>query len=115
MRLRASFCAVSLFVSATLGCSRAVPGSTIKVAPLQVAATPPGRVLALVSVTKGGSAAEDLGPENFEVRESAVTLDPSLVQLRVQQLGELRGHEAVVLVDGSRPYSEAERAPLGRA
>jgi hypothetical protein len=88
-------------------------GSGVKVEPVAVAATPPGRVVALVAVSDRGAAPEELGPSNFEVREGNVALDASLVALRVQSLGELRGHEAVVLVDGSRAFTEAERAPLG--
>jgi hypothetical protein len=96
------------------GCSMSL-GSGVVVAPLQVKATPPGRVQAVVSVTDRGKAADDLGPENFEVREGDVALDSEQIQLRVQPLGDFRGHEAVVLVDGSRPFTDDEREPLGSA
>jgi hypothetical protein len=68
-----------------------------------------------VSVSDRGSAPEDLSPDNFEVREGDVALDPSAIGLRVQPFGQLLGHEAVVLVDGSRAFADAERAPLGAA
>jgi hypothetical protein len=97
-----------------LGCASSF-GSGVVVQPLQVKATPPGRVLAVLSVTDHGKAPEELGPENFEVREGGVALDAAQIQLSVQSLGELRGHEAVVLVDGSRAFANDERAPLGRA
>lgn len=93
------------------GCAQAF-GSGVRVEPVSVKAAPPGRVLAVVAVSDGGAAAEDLNAENFEVREEDVALDPATVDLRVKQLGELRGHEAVVLVDGSRAFTEAERVPL---
>ena len=97
---------------ATVGCS-GLMGSGVVVEPVSVKTAPPGRVLALVSVSDRGNAPEDLGPDNFEVREGAVPLDRNQVALQVQPLGTLRGHEAVVLVDGSRPFSDAERGPLG--
>jgi len=94
----------------SLGCA-----SGVLVEPVSVKATPPGRVVALVSVSDRGAAPEDLSPDNFEVREGDVALDPSSIQLRVQPFGQLAGHEAVVLVDGSRAFADAERAPLGAA
>jgi len=90
-------------------------GSGVRVEPVSVKTAPPGRVLALVSVSDRGSAPEDLGPDNFEVREGEVALDGRQIGLQVQSLGALRGHEAVVLVDGSRAFTDAERVPLGRA
>lgn len=110
MSLRFSW--LSLLVC--FGCSASL-GSGVAVAPLQLTATPPGRVQALVSVTDGGKAPDELGPENFEVREGDVALDATQIQLRVQPLGDVRGHQAVVLVDGSRPFTDDERAPLGSA
>jgi hypothetical protein len=89
--------------------------SDVRVEPLSVKTAPPGRVLALVSVSDHGSAPDDLGPDNFEVREGEVALDRRQIGLQVQPLGTLRGHEAVVLVDGSRAFTDAERAPLGAA
>lgn len=90
-------------------------GSGVRVEPVSVKTAPPGRVLALVSVSDRGGAPEDLGPQNFEVREGEVALDGRQIGLQVQSLGALRGHEAVVLVDGSHAFTDAERAPLGRA
>jgi hypothetical protein len=101
-----------LLLALATGCG-AVFGSDVKVEPLSVKATPPGRVLALVSVSDRGAAPESLGPENFEVREGDVALDPKAIALKVQPLGDLRGHEAVVLVDGSRAFTDVERGPLG--
>ncbi len=97
-------------VTSALGC-----GSGVRVEPVSVQAAPPGRVMAVVSVSDRGAAPEDLSPENFEVREGDVALDPTQIELRVQSLGEVQGHEAVVLVDGSRAFTDAERAPLGAA
>ena len=97
------FCA-----AASVGC-----GSGVLVEPVSVKAAPPGRVVALVSVSDHGSAPGDLNPDNFEVREGDVALDASEIGLRVQPFGQLAGHEAVVLVDGSRPFTDAERGPLG--
>src|SRR4051794_16125700 len=82
-----------LSAAASLAC-----GSGVQVEPVSVKAAPPGRVVALVSVSDRGSAAEDLSPDNFEVREGDVPLDPSQIGLRVQPFGQLAGHEAVVLV-----------------
>src|SRR5438034_3560321 len=70
-------------------------GSGVQVEPVSVKAVPPGRVVALVSVSDRGSAAEDLSPDNFEVHEGDVALDPSQIGLRVQPFGQLAGHEAV--------------------
>jgi hypothetical protein len=110
-RFRAVACSLALVGAVTsLGC-----GSGVRVEPVSVKATPPGRVLALVSITDHGAAPEDLSRDNFEVREGDVALDPTQIELRVQSLGQLQGHEAVVLVDGSRAFADAERAPLGAA
>jgi len=95
---------------AATGCA-----SGVLVEPVSVQAAPPGRVLALVSVSDRGSAPGELSPDNFEVREGDVALDASTIALRVQPFGQLAGHEAVVLVDGSRAFADAERAPLGAA
>jgi hypothetical protein len=99
-----------LGAAGSLGC-----GSGVQVEPVSVKAVPPGRVVALVSVSDRGSAPEDLSPDNFEVREGDVALDSSQIELRVQPFGQLAGHEAVVLVDGSHAFADAERAPLGAA
>jgi hypothetical protein len=96
------------------GCA-VLRGSDVTMEAVSVKTAPPGHVLALVSVSDGGRAQEELGPEHFEVREGEVALDREQVGLRVQPLGALRGHEAVVLVDGSRPFTDSERAPLGSA
>lgn len=90
-------------------------GSGVQLEPVSVKAAPPGRVVAVVSVSDHGSPAEDLSPDNFEVREGHVALDPAQVGLRVQPFGQLAGHEAVVLVDGSHAFADNERAPLGAA
>jgi hypothetical protein len=103
-------CIVLLGAASSLGCA-----SGVQVEPVTVKAAPPGRVVALVSVSDHGGAPEDLSPDNFEVREEDVTLDPSRIELRVQPFGQLAGHEAVVLVDGSHAFTDAERAPLGAA
>jgi hypothetical protein len=66
-------------------------------------------------VGESAPAPDELGPEHFEVREADLALDPTQIQLRVQPLGELRGHEAVVLVDGSHAFTDEERGPLGAA
>jgi hypothetical protein len=109
MRCDISFaCAILLALSA--GCSAF--SSSVKVEPIALKATPPGRVVALVSVSDDGAAPESLGLENFEVREDDVALDSRSIALKVQSLGAVRGHEAVVLVDGSRAFTDAERAPL---
>ncbi len=102
----------AVLLALATGCSAAF-GSGVKVESLALAAMPPGRVVALVSVSDQGAAPESLGPESFEVREGDVALDPAAIHLEVQPLGELSGHEAVVLVDGSRAFTEAERGPLG--
>jgi hypothetical protein len=96
--------------SSSLGCA-----SSVLVEPVSVKAAPPGRVVALVSVSDRGSAPEDLSPDNFEVREEDVALDAGQIALRVQPFGQLAGHEAVVLVDGSHAFTNDERAPLGAA
>ncbi|HEX2874917.1 MAG TPA: hypothetical protein VHP33_26885 [Polyangiaceae bacterium] len=101
-------CMAWLGTAATVGC-----GSGVLVEPVSVKAAPPGRVVALVSVSDHGSAPGDLSSDNFEVREGDVALDASDIGLRVQPFGQLAGHEAVVLVDGSRPFTDAEREPLG--
>lgn len=103
-----------MLLALVTGCSAAF-GSGVKVEPLAIKATPPGRVLALVSVSDHGAAPESLGPENFEVLEGDVALDPRSIALKVQSLGDLPGHEAVVLVDGSRAFTDAERGPLRSA
>jgi hypothetical protein len=90
-------------------------GSGVQVEPVSVKAVPPGRVLAVVSVVDHGHSPEDLSPANFEVREGAVPLDSAQIGLRVQPLGQVQGHEAVVLVDGSHAFADGERAPLGAA
>lgn len=116
MSLRANCYLASLLCFTAFGC--AAGKSTVAdvvVQPLNVTAKPPGRVQAVVSVTDGGRAPDELGPENFEVREGDVALSSSQVDLRVQSLGTFSGHEAVVLVDGSRAFTEAERGPLGAA
>lgn len=95
---------------ALLGCA-----SSVQVEPVSVKAAPPGRVVALVSVSDRGAAPEDLSPENFEVREEDVALDASQIALQVLPFGRLAGHEAVVLVDGSQAFTDGERAPLGAA
>lgn len=109
--LRSVACSIVLLgAGGTLGCA-----STVQVEPVSVKAAPPGRVVALVSVSDRGAPPEDLSPENFEVREEDVALDASQIALRVQPFGQLAGHEAVVLVDGSLAFTDAERAPLGAA
>lgn len=105
--------ACTTLLALALGCSAL--GSGVKVEPLTIKATPPGRVLALVAVSDRGVAPDSLGPENFEVREGDVALDSRAIALKVQSLGDVRGHEAVVLVDGSRAFTETERQPLGAA
>jgi hypothetical protein len=90
-------------------------GAELVVKPLHVTAKPPGRVQVVVSVLEGGKAPDELGPENFEVREADVPLGSEQVGLRVQSLGTFPGHEALVLVDGSRAFTDAERGPLGDA
>jgi len=99
------------------GAARSGPAvETIHVQPLRVSASPPGRVEAVLSVVgESDPAPDELGPERFEVREADLALDPTQIQLRVQPLGALRGHEAVVLVDGSHAFTDEERAPLGAA
>jgi hypothetical protein len=87
----------------------------VAVGALSVTAKPPGRVQAVLSVTDGGKAPDELGPENFEVREGDVPLSSEQVGLQVQSLGSMTGHEAVVLVDGSRAFTDAERGPLAGA
>jgi hypothetical protein len=109
--LRSTACGLVLLAGAgSWGCA-----SSVQVVPVSVKATPPGRVVALVSVSDRGAAPDDLTPDNFEVREEDVTLDPSRIELRVQPFGKLAGHEAVVLVDGSHAFTDAERGPLGAA
>lgn len=90
-------------------------GSDVAVGALNVTAEPPGRVRVILSVTDGGKAPDELGPENFEVREGDVPLSSEQVGLHVQSLGSMTGHEAVVLVDGSRAFTDAERGPLAGA
>jgi hypothetical protein len=111
MRCDLSFVCTTLLALA-VGCGGTL-GSGVKVEPLAVKATPPGRVVALLSVSDRGAAPDQLGPQNFEVREGDVALDAAQIALKVQPLGDLRGHEAVVLVDGSRAFTDAERGPLG--
>ncbi len=111
MRCDISFLCTTLLALAT-GCGTLL-SSGVQVEPLAVRAEPPGRVVALVAVSDRGEAAADLKPSNFEVREGNVALDSSQIALKVQSLGDVRGHEALVLVDGSRAFTEAERAPLG--
>lgn len=106
-----SWFAVATLWALTTGCG-ATFGSSVEVEPLVLKATPPGRVLAVVAVTDDGRPPEALGPENFEVREGDVALDSRAIGLEVHSLGDLRGHEAVVLVDGSRAFTDAERSPL---
>src|SRR5690349_4622119 len=55
---------VLVCAAASVGC-----GSGVLVEPVSVKAAPPGRVVALVSVSDHGSAPGDLNPDNFEVRE----------------------------------------------
>lgn len=117
MSLRALLGLATVLCGLCTGCAVSAgraPGA-LALAPLKVEAKPPGRVRAIVSVTEGGRAPDELGPENFEVREEDVSLDSEQVGLRVQSLGSLRGHQAVVLVDGSRAFTQAERGPLGEA
>ena len=114
------YCVIAWLGLSSVACSAAFRSSNaaepVSVVPLRVSAAPPGRVTALVTVADPDPAPpEDLGPESFEVREADLPLDPAQIQLRVQQLGELRGHEAVVLVDGSHAFTDEERGPLGAA
>ena len=121
MAMKSRFYCVFAYLSlAGLGCSAGVHGArapepSVALAPLHVSAAPPGRVTALVTVSDRTPAPEELGPDAFEVREADLPLDPSQIQLKVQSLGELRGHEAVVLVDGSHAFTDEERVPLGEA
>ncbi len=116
MSFRANCCLAALLGFLSFGCSRTLSlAPTVVVQPRSVTAKPPGHVQAVVSVTDGGKAPDELGPENFEVRESDVALSSEQVGLRVQPLGTVRGHEVVVLVDGSHAFTDAERAPLGEA
>ena len=118
MKTRFLSCAVACLGLSTLSCAhgaRSTPAVAVSVATLRVSAAKPGRVSAVVTVPARGPGVDELGPSNFEVREADLSLDPTQIQLRVQQLGELRGHEAVVLVDGSHAFAEEERAPLGAA
>jgi hypothetical protein len=119
MRTRVLSCAIAGLGLSGLACSHVArspsAAEAASVATLRVSATAPGRVNAVVTVPARGPGADDLGPSNFEVREADLSLDPTQIQLRVQPLGELRGHEAVVLVDGSRAFTDEERAPLGAA
>lgn len=109
--LHSGVCGLALLgVFASLGCA-----SGVSVEPVSVKAAPPGRVVALVSVSDRGAAPEDLSPDNFEVREEDVALNAAQIALRVQPFGQLAGHEAVVLVDGSHAFTDDERAPLGAA
>src|SRR3954467_11777510 len=112
MRSQLSSFSAALLAVVTTACGARL-GSGGRVEPVAITATPPGRVVALVAVSDHGAAPEDLASSNFEVREGDVPLDSSQVALKVQSLGEVRGHEAVVLVDASRAFSQAERAPLG--
>ena len=89
-------CLALLGAAAALGC-----GSGVLVEPVSVKAAPPGRVVALVSVSDRGSATSELSPDNFEVREGNVALDAADIALRVQPFGPLAGHEAVS--SSSRP------------
>lgn len=116
MRFFAARCSASLLCLSCFGCAvtRSV-GADVVLQPRDVSAKPPGRVQAVVSVTDGGKAPDELGPENFEVREGDVPLSSEQVGLRVKSLGSFAGHEAVVLVDGSRAFTDAERGPLADA
>jgi hypothetical protein len=105
---------LGMLALSSTGCSLGLR-SGLELQPVSVKAAPPGRVLAVVSVSDRGKAPEDLGPQNFEVREADVALDAREVELRVQPIGEIAGHQALVLVDGSRAFTEAERGPLGAA
>jgi hypothetical protein len=104
--------ALSLLGSTT-ACS--MKSSGVRVEPVSVTAEVPGRVSALVAVSDREAPVEDLSPSSFEVREDGVPLNASQVQLRIKSLGELPGHEALVLVDASRPFPKDEREPLGGA
>lgn len=119
MRWRSLFCLIAGFGLMNGGCHRAARSGAalepVRVEPLKVTAAPPGRVQALVSMSDREPAPDELGPERFEIREADLPLDPAQIQLRVQPLGELRGHEAVVLVDGSHAFTDEERGPLGAA
>lgn len=117
MRTRISGYAWVGLALTSLACSRARSPAPIpvSVAAVQVDAVPPGRVHAVVTVPERAPGSDDLGPGAFEVREANLPLDPGQIQLQVRQLGELRGHEAIVLVDGSRAFAQEERAPLGAA
>jgi len=108
--LGSSSIAVLLSALGLLGCA-----SGVVLEPVSVRAAPPGRVVALVSVSDRGAAPDDLGPDDFQVREEDVALDSSQIGLQVRPFGELPGHEAVVLVDGSHVFTDDERAPLGAA
>lgn len=107
--------AVAHWLAAVVACANVGCGSGVQVEPVMVKAAPPGRVTAVVSVSDRGAAPDDLSPANFEVREGEVALDSEQVGLRVESFGQVQGHEAVVLVDGSRAFSDAERGPLGAA
>lgn len=119
MSWRSFSCFVVGLGLSSLACSHTARTSPVpapvRLAPLQVSAAPPGRVSALVTVTTPGTGTDDLGPDAFQVQEASLPLDPRQIQLQVLQLGELRGHEAVVLVDGSHAFTEEERGPLGAA
>lgn len=117
MTTRSLACAIASLGLFGSGCSQGAGSAPapVSVATLRVSATPPGRVNAVITVPPRGPGVDDLTPPNFEVREAELTLDPTQIQLRVEQLGELRGHEAVVLVDGSRAFADEERGPLGAA
>lgn len=75
--------------------------------------SPPGRVQAVVTVDapRGDGDAKDLSTENFEVREGNVRLDAEQVGLRVQRLGDAKGHQALIVVDAGRPFTDAEALP----
>jgi hypothetical protein len=77
-----------------------------------IKASPPGRVQAVVTVDAPRGDARDLSTENFEVREGNVRLDAEQVGLRVQRLGDAKGHQALIVVDAGRPFTDAEAGPL---
>jgi hypothetical protein len=94
-----------------IGCASSLI-SGVQLEAASIKASPPGRVQAVVTVETQRADASDLGPENFEVREGSVSLDSEQIGLRVQRLGDAKGHQALVVVDAGRPFTDAEARPL---
>jgi hypothetical protein len=111
---RSPRCLVTVLCAAAslcFGCPASLT-SGIKLEAASIKASPPGRVQAVVTVETTRADASDLSRENFQVREGEVVLDSEQVGLRVQRLGDAKGHQVLIVVDAGKPFTDAETTPL---